>query len=94
MNPPDKCPHCLCNATSIDGGFARYDCGTVMMTNSASIHRQSSQCLANQRDQLLERVKQLESHITRLEHAGMHAMLPDANVIDRRKWDEAVRKRP
>lgn len=40
------------------------------------------------------RAEMLESHITRLEHAGMHATLPDANVIDRREWDEAVRKRP
>ncbi len=43
---------------------------------------------------LLERVKRLEDHITRLEQAGMHATLPDANVIDRKRWDEAVSKRP
>jgi hypothetical protein len=40
------------------------------------------------------RIAALEAHITNLEHAGMHAMLPDANVIDRKRWDEAVRKRP
>ena len=40
------------------------------------------------------RISALQSHITRLEYAGMYAMLPDANVVDRRKWDEAVRKRP
>lgn len=40
------------------------------------------------------RAELLEFHITNLEHAGMHAMLPDANVIDRNRWDEAVRKRP
>jgi len=45
-------------------------------------------------EQAKARIAVLESRITNLEHAGMHATLPDANVIDRKRWDEAVRKRP
>lgn len=57
---PILCPKCGVDNNDRDDWSAFYQCGTVLMTKSAPIFRQSAECLERQRNQLAERVFVLE----------------------------------
>jgi len=84
-----NCPHC--NSPARQDWACEYTCKSNTLRGRIT---RSPICFGNEIAQLKTRIAALESHITRLENAGMHATLPDANVIDRKRWDEAVSKRP
>ena len=76
---PEKCPKCgAVRQVCVNGLVVWYECGYSIALHLPDGDHESVQCIINQRDQLAERVKELEAKLADRDEAAACAVIQDA----------------
>lgn len=74
---PDRCPKCGADFLRDSNGAIQFHCGSVSKRGYIGVRIETAICTGRQRDQLAERVKELEARLADRDEAAACAVIQD-----------------